>query len=145
MRTTQLEDENPLDKNLIPGREAKEFARVAKNSQIHLDERGREILDGTPIAPPVGYKQTVPLAQQIREMVRSENLRLAAQESGLETFEEADDFNIDDPDGTAYDPSSPFEIIFEGVPAEAPPAEAPPSKPGEGADTSELTPSPAGS
>lgn len=115
-------EKNPLEKNILPGQEAREFSRVVKQAHLHLDELGREILDGTPVAPPVGYKQTIPLAQQIREMVRSEHLRIAAEKSGMETFEEADDFDV----GDDYDPSSPYELIFEGLPADAPPP-APPS------------------
>lgn len=124
-----------IGKNIIAGTEASKFSRVAKQSQVHHDEEGREILDGTPIAPPIGYKPTKSIAEQVREMVRSEHLRLAAESAGMETFEEADDFDV----GDDYDPSSPFELIFEGVPAEPP---APPRKPGEGEESSAPTPSP---
>lgn len=67
-------------------------------------------VDGTPIAPPIGYVPHVPLHLQIREMVRSEALRQAAESSDLETFEEADDFDIDD---DPVDPKSPYENDFD--------------------------------
>lgn len=58
------------------------------------------------MAPPVGYKPAPSLADQIREMVRSERLAREAAEAGYETFEEADDFDV----GDDFDPSSPWEI-----------------------------------
>jgi len=70
---------------------------------------GSEQLDDTPIAPPVGYVKSVPLHLQIREMVRSEALRLAAEESGMETFEESEDFDV----GDDYEPSTPYESDFD--------------------------------
>lgn len=77
-----------------------------------LDEKGREILDGTPMQPPVGYKRQPSLAEQIREMVRSERLAQELAAAGHETFEEADDFDVDD----EYDPSSPWEQHFDPTP-----------------------------
>lgn len=70
---------------------------------------GSEKLDPTPIAPPIGYQRQVPLHLQIREMVRSEALRQAAEAAGAETFEEADDFEVDDD----YDPTTPYENDFD--------------------------------
>lgn len=70
---------------------------------------GSEKLDRTPIAPPIGYQRQVPLHLQIREMVRSEALRQAAEAAGAETFEEADDFEVDDD----YDPTTPYENDFD--------------------------------
>lgn len=69
---------------------------------------GREVLDATPIEPPIGFKRQKSLAEQIREMVRSENLRQLAEASGHESFEDADDFDVED-----MDPSSPYEGDFD--------------------------------
>lgn len=80
--------------------------------QVH-DARGYEIPDDTPIAPPVGYKAQASLAEQIRAMVRSERLAIEAERAGYETFEEADDFDV----GDDYDPSSPYEEVFDPTPA----------------------------
>lgn len=79
-----------------------------------LTEDGQEILDPTPVAPPVGFVRQPSLAEQIRQMVRSEKLALEAEAAGFETFEEADDFNV----GDDYDPRSPFEEHFEPTPIE---------------------------
>lgn len=72
-------------------------------------ERGREIPDPTPMAPPVGFKPAPSLADQIREMVRSERLAREVAEAGYETFEEADDFDV----GDDFDPSTPYEESFD--------------------------------
>lgn len=66
---------------------------------------GREYLDPTPIAPPIGYKRQPSLSDQIREMVRNERLQAELEAAGLETFEDADDFEV----GDDYDPSTPWE------------------------------------
>lgn len=56
---------------------------------------GREVPDPTPMAPPVGFHKQPSLVDQIRQMVRDENTRLAMNKEA-ETFEEADDFDVDD-------------------------------------------------
>lgn len=76
-----------------------------------LNEDGHEIPDPTPVAPPIGYKKQPSLAEQIRQAIASERLKEAAEAAGLETFEEANDFDV----GEDYDPSSPYEEQFEPV------------------------------
>lgn len=73
-----------------------------------LNARGHEILDDTPVAMPVGFNRPPTLADQIRAMVKGE-LSRQASEQGLETFEDADDFDVDDD----MDPSSPWELNFD--------------------------------
>lgn len=73
-----------------------------------LDTLGREIVDGRPMSPPLGYKKTPSISEQIREMVRSHALEQALA-SGVETFAEADDFEV----GDDLDPSSPYEEYFD--------------------------------
>lgn len=59
---------------------------------------GHEILNPVPLAPPLGYKPVPHLIDQIKEAVRSEMFRRDMEDAGVETFEEADDFDIpDDP------------------------------------------------
>lgn len=77
-----------------------------------LDEQGREIPDPQPIAIPSGFKQPETLAEQIRRLVRSEQMRSQADAQGFDTFEEAEDFDIDD---DMFDPSSPYEEVFDPV------------------------------
>lgn len=79
-----------------------------------LDERGYEILDSKPMEIPVGYRRPPSLEERMRAMVRNEISR-RAQEVGQETFEEADDFKVDDD----YDPRSPWELNFDQEAAEA--------------------------
>lgn len=56
-------------------------------------ETGEEILNPTPMQPPLGYKRTPSLAEQIRQQVRTlKNL----EDNEPETEEEADDFDIED-------------------------------------------------
>lgn len=76
-----------------------------------LDDKGREILDTTPIAPPIGFREHPSMAEVIRDMVRSERLRQEAEAAGVETFEEADDFDVGDDDD--FDPSTPYENDFD--------------------------------
>lgn len=87
---------------------------VHKSNRPWLTAEGREILDPTPMAPPVGYKRHPSLAEQIREMVRSERLAAEAAAAGYETFEEADDFDVDDD----VDPNSKYEGDFDPIPFE---------------------------
>lgn len=75
--------------------------------QIGTD--GKEYLDDTPIAPPVGYKRQPSLAEQIRLMVRNERLAAELAAQGIETFEESEDFDI----GDDFDPTTPWENDFD--------------------------------
>lgn len=59
------------------------------------DAQGREIPDPTPIDVPLNWKRPQPLNEIIKQLIRTEMSR-QAQESGHETFEEADDFEVDD-------------------------------------------------
>lgn len=69
-----------------------------------------ELPDPVPMAPPVGYRRQPSLLDQVREMVRSEQLALEARRAGMETFEESEDFEVED-----YDPRSPWEDVFDPV------------------------------
>lgn len=91
-----------------PGNEVEHVHRKSLQDYMH-DQFGREVLSPVPVAPPVGYVKHVSLAEQIRSMVRSEALRFHAEQTGHETFEEADDFDI----GDDFDPRSPYEVDFE--------------------------------
>lgn len=75
----------------------------------YLTASGAEVLDPTPMEPPLGYMKQPSLSDQIRMMVLSEKLRDAAAAAGAETFEEADDFEV----GDDFDPSSPWENEFD--------------------------------
>lgn len=79
--------------------------------QYGIDKDGREFPDPTPMAPQVGYKKQPTQADRLREMIRSERLAQEMAAAGLETFDEADDFDVPD---DRPDPNTPYEEIFEG-------------------------------
>lgn len=67
---------------------------------------GAEIPDEVPLAPPVGYRREPSMVDHIRSVIMGEQIRRAAHAAGYETFEEADDFDIDED----YEPGSEFEM-----------------------------------
>lgn len=70
---------------------------VFKTTDKHnrFSEDNKEILNPTPVQPPLGYKPTLSLAEQIRQQVRQYK---HIEDTEPETEEEADDFDIiDDP------------------------------------------------
>lgn len=101
MKVKPQEPKNP------PG----EVQRRVKEAHLKFDDQGRELMDPIPIAPPIGYKKSPSIAETIRNMIRSEKLKQEAEAAGYETFEEADDFEVDD-----FDPKSPYEEQFEPIP-----------------------------
>lgn len=58
---------------------------------------GREINDGIPVEWPVGVTVPESLEQKIARMVRV-GVSQFAQDHGAETFDEADDFDVPDPE-----------------------------------------------
>lgn len=76
-----------------------------------LDADGKFYGNPVPLEPPIGYKKTPSLHEQIRDMVRSEKLRQEVEAAGFETMDEADDFEV----GDDYDPTSPYEYNFDPV------------------------------
>lgn len=78
-----------------------------------LDKMGREIVDPRPLEIPAGMKEPESLEAMVRRLVRDGVAVAAIAGSGeVETFEEAEDFDIND--GT-FDPSSPYEEVFDPV------------------------------
>ena len=76
-----------------------------------LDERGWEIPDPTPVEIPAGFSRPESLEAMVQRMVRTRVSDIAAEE-GFETFEEADDFEVDEED-YVNDPSTPYEEDFD--------------------------------
>jgi len=74
------------------------------------NEKGEEILDPTPMALTVGFTRPLTLEERIASMVRGE-MSLASQKAGFETFEDANDFDVDD---ESFDPSTPYEEKYYG-------------------------------
>lgn len=69
-----------------------------------FDERGREVSDPTPVEIPVNFRRPETLQEQIRRLIRTE-MSVQALNEGKETFDEADDFDIE-PD----EPRSQWEL-----------------------------------
>lgn len=59
---------------------------------VRLDERGREIPDPTPVEMPLNFKRPETIQEMIRRLVNVQN----SDELGAETWEEANDFDVDD-------------------------------------------------
>lgn len=77
--------------------------------EVRLDEFGREIPDPTPVELPVGFKQQETIAQMVARLVRKDVSEYAAR-NDQETFDEADDFTLDEED---FDPHTPYEESFD--------------------------------
>jgi len=77
----------------------------AKKSPMRHDKNGAELLDSTPMQPPLGYKRTPTLSEQIAAQVRQMKIELLNDESIMETDEEADDFEV----GDDFEPMSKYE------------------------------------
>lgn len=73
-----------------------------------LDEKGREIVSDKPVEVPLKLKSRDTQTDFIRDMIRRELSRRAADD-GMESFEEADDFEV----GDDFDPTSPYEEVFD--------------------------------
>lgn len=100
------------NQNELPKGERPEDTHIERSkSKTQLTEDGRERPNPRPIAPPPGYVKAPSISEQIRTMVQRE-LSQAAANNDMETFEEADDFDMpDDP----LDPRSPYEVDFDPV------------------------------
>ncbi|AXH73385.1 MAG: hypothetical protein [Microviridae sp.] len=72
------------------------------------DAKGHEVLDKTPVAVPVGWSPPPSLQETIKRLIRHE-LSAKADSIGYETYDEADDFDVDD------DPElkSPYELTAD--------------------------------
>lgn len=74
----------------------------------YFNEKGEWVPDPTPIEIPIGLKRPPSMNERIKEMVRGA-LSQSAVNAGRESFEEANDFSIPDPDGSQL-PISPHEL-----------------------------------
>lgn len=76
-----------------------------KRSAERHNSHGEEVLDPTPMQPPLGYKKTPSLSEQIQQQVRIAQLKMLEDMALEETEDEADDFEI----GDDYEPLSKHE------------------------------------
>lgn len=75
------------------------------------DEYGRETPDPVPLAPPIGWFKQPSMFDQVRDMVRGEHLRMYAEAQGDESFEDANDFDVDDDIFPASEHEGDFEPL----------------------------------
>lgn len=75
---------------------------------VRLDQYGHEVPDPTPMALPSGFRRPETLAEQVKRLVRT-TLSQQAAEAGHESFEESEDFDVDDD----FDPQTPYEVFFD--------------------------------
>lgn len=71
--------------------------------------RGKEIFDPTPVAAPIGWKKPKSMQELMAKYMRDASEY--AQRSGLETFEEAEDFEVGEED----DFETPWELEFDPI------------------------------
>jgi len=94
----------------LPGTEQRPVFEQSVQS-LHLDDYGRELPNPVPMAPPIGYKKSPSIADQMRAMMKQASYE--ATMAGAESEEEANDFDV----GEDMDPHSPWENEFEIDPA----------------------------
>ncbi|QCQ85085.1 hypothetical protein [Blackfly microvirus SF02] len=82
---------------------------VQSSSGIGKD--GKEYPDPQPMSPPIGLKPPEDLMTTIRRIVRHEAFIKAADELGVDTFEEAGDYEIEN-DHEWTDELTPYEAVF---------------------------------
>lgn len=76
------------------------------------NERGEEVPDPRPVALPVGFTRPKSLQETMQNLLRNEEFRRAVEATGSESFEEADDFEMDD-DSDDITRGSPYEQDFD--------------------------------
>lgn len=72
-------------------------AFVREVHKTKFDAEGRELPDPTPLEVPAGQRRPETIQQMMQRLIRQDVSR-AAQEHGAESFEEANDFDVDDDD-----------------------------------------------
>lgn len=80
-----------------------------KEERKAFDQEGRELNDPTPISVPVRFTTPESEVDRLRRFLRSEQLSRELDAQGFDTAEEADDFDV----GDDYDPTSPYEEVFD--------------------------------
>lgn len=97
----------------------------------YLDEKGREMCNPKPLVVHSGLKRQEPIRDQIKRVLRQE-LSRQAHEQGFETFDEANDFDIDDEDPdflTSYEIQGLEDEYLPQEPQKESPPQTEPPKP----------------
>lgn len=72
---------------------------------MEYNELGQELPDPTPIAVPLKFLRQETLNEKIKRFMRNEHIQQELANAGFETEEEANDFDVGDPDDV-YMPST---------------------------------------
>lgn len=114
----RLDGNFPVDQYMIdyfdPTSGELTFTKRISNSDRYLNKAGQEIPDPRPAAPALGKKPGMNIRDYIATMVRSEKMQQELDAQGVETFEEANDFEV----GEDYFPDSQYENDLEPSVAE---------------------------
>lgn len=65
--------------------------------------------DPKPTGIPLNFKRPPTLAEQVARLVHSEHFKRQMEQSGFETIDEAEDFEV----GDDYVPDSPHELVYD--------------------------------
>lgn len=99
---------------------------------MRLNEKGQEVHDGIPVEIPLGMRRPETLNEMVARLIRNQASRAAA-EAGMETFEEANDFEIEEDSAelmaTRYEEMADEEPIARVPAGSAAPAPPPDTKP----------------
>lgn len=74
-----------------------------------FNDRGEELLDDRPMSAAVGFKRPPSLADLVKSLIRNEQVQRDFETHGIETFDDADNFNT----GEDMDMTSPWEENFD--------------------------------
>lgn len=79
-----------------------------ENKMSSYNEKGEEIPDSRPTELAINFKAPQPLEDRIHQLVTGALIQRDLEAAGIETFDEADDFEMDD-----LDPTTPYEENFD--------------------------------
>lgn len=78
------------------------------------NEKGEEIPDSVPVEIPLRFRTPLPLNEEIKRLIREE-MSQAAADQGEETFQEADDFEVEEGDPLPFSAHELSEMQEEAV------------------------------
>lgn len=84
-------------------------AEVLRSAADRLNSRGEEIPDPQPVSIPIEMRRPETSDERIRRII-AHSASMEARRQGFESFEDADDFDIED---DPIDPSTPYEQDFD--------------------------------
>lgn len=87
------------------------YDRLCTLINADLNDEGKELLNPQPLTMPSGLKRPLSLAEQIKRIIKAD-VSFQAFQQGHESFEEADDFDVDDGFETEVN-SSIYEVVEE--------------------------------